>query len=472
MYRNPASLGCFFAACSCAVAAGEPLCLAPENPHYFRFRGRPTVVITSGEHYGAVLNLDFNMLRYLDTLAAAGLNGTRLFSGAYVEPQGAFGIAKNTLAPAPGRFICPWARSRTPGYAGGGAKFDLSRWDPGYFQRLRTFVREASRRGIIVEINLFCPFYSNAQWRLSPMNPANNINSLGKVGRAQVYTLDKHGGLLPVQEAMVRKFAEELREFDNIYYEIMNEPYIRRIPRSWQWHMADVLASAEKSLGVRHLISMNIANGKARVRAPHPAVSILNFHYAFPPEAVALNYGLGRVIGENETGFHGTAPEYYRIEAWAFILAGGGLFNNLDYSFTVGHEDGRFAIPKSQPGSGGPLLRRQLGILSRFIHRFDFVRMVPARGVFAGPLPAGIRGEALAQPGRQYAVYLYRASAKAAPGRCTLRLDLPAGAYRVRWIRPESGEESEAPALRAGAGGVDLETPVFARDLALRLVRE
>ena len=53
------------------------------------------------------------------------MNYTRIFTGAYVEPEGAFGIARNTLAPKPGRFIAPWRRSDTPGYADGGNKFDL-----------------------------------------------------------------------------------------------------------------------------------------------------------------------------------------------------------------------------------------------------------------------------------------------------------------------------------------------------------
>src|SRR5262245_49939049 len=93
------------------AAARDPLVLHPENPHYFLWRGDPTILITSGEHYGAVLNMDFAHITYLDTLKADGLNLTRTFSGAYVEPQGAFNIARNTLAPAPGKFICPWARS-------------------------------------------------------------------------------------------------------------------------------------------------------------------------------------------------------------------------------------------------------------------------------------------------------------------------------------------------------------------------
>src|SRR2546425_7306407 len=92
------------------AAHRSPLALHPDNPHYFLWRGQPTVLITSGEHYGAVLNLDFDYAKYLDTLARDKLNLTRTFAGgAYVEPQGSFGIARNTLAPAPGRFLCPFA---------------------------------------------------------------------------------------------------------------------------------------------------------------------------------------------------------------------------------------------------------------------------------------------------------------------------------------------------------------------------
>ena len=41
-----------------------------------------------------------------------------------------------------------------------------------------------------------------------------------------------------------------------------------------------------------------------------------------------------------------------RSEAWDFIIAGGGLYNNLDYSFTADHEDGTFQYPDTQPGGG------------------------------------------------------------------------------------------------------------------------
>ena len=269
--------------------ARQPLALHPDNPHYFLFRSKPTVIVTSGEHYGAVLNLDFNYRKYLETLQREGMNNTRTFAGAYCEPPKAFNIASNTLAPLPGRFISPWARSAEPGYANGGNKFDLTKWDPAYFKRLKDFMTHASRRGVIVEMNLFCPFYEDSMWVLSPMNAKNNINGVGTVARTNVYTLDKHGGLLAYQEAMVRKIVTELKDFDNLYYEICNEPYFGGVTLEWQGRIADVIAETELGLRVRHLISQNIANDKAKVDKPHPEISIFNFHYATPPDTVAMN---------------------------------------------------------------------------------------------------------------------------------------------------------------------------------------
>ncbi|MCL6615114.1 MAG: hypothetical protein K6U03_10980 [Firmicutes bacterium] len=62
------------------AGGGEYLRLHPENPRYFLFRGRPRVLITAGEHYGSVINLDFDYLTYLDTLRSWGFNSTRVFA--------------------------------------------------------------------------------------------------------------------------------------------------------------------------------------------------------------------------------------------------------------------------------------------------------------------------------------------------------------------------------------------------------
>src|SRR5205809_1990230 len=98
-----------------SLESKPPLALHPQNPHYFEFRGKPTALITSGEHYGAVLNLDFDYIRYLNTLKADKLNLTRTWSGVYREIPGNFNIRENTLAPQPAKYICPWKRTSTLG---------------------------------------------------------------------------------------------------------------------------------------------------------------------------------------------------------------------------------------------------------------------------------------------------------------------------------------------------------------------
>lgn len=444
-------------------AASGPLALHPENPHYFLWRGQPTVLITSGEHYGALLNLDFDYRKYLDRLAADGMTLTRVFSGAYVEPDGAFNIARNTLAPLPGRFISPWARSDQPGYANGGNRFDLARWDEAYFQRLKNLAAYANEKGIVIEFTLFCPMYEDQQWNLSPMNARNNVNGVGGVGRLDVHTLDKDGGLLTIQETLTRKLVTELNPMDNVMFEIMNEPYVGKVPMAWQHRIADVIAETERGLPKKHLITQNIANKSATIDAPHPGVSVFNFHYAAPPDAVGTNYHLNKVIGDNETGFRGTSDAPYRLEAWDFILSGGGLFNHLDYSFAAGFEDGTFVYPASQPGGGSAAFRRQMKVLSDFIHGFDFVHMRPDNSVVRGGAPAGVTARALVEPGKAMALFVRGGGAST-----VLNVELPAGSWTATWIDTKTGAIARTARV-AGGGTRTLEAPVYDNDIALRL---
>lgn len=414
-----------------------PIALHPQNPHYFTFRGRPTILITSAEHYGAVLNLDFDYATYLKTLRADGMNHTRLWAGTYREIPGSFGITDNTLAPNPERYACPWARSSTPGYAHGGNKFDLARWDEAYFARLKDFMTQASAAGVVVEVNLWCPNYEESLWKASPMHVSNNVNSVGACGKDEVYTL-KHKDLLDVQEATTRKIVRELKDFENLFYEIANEPYFGGITLEWQHRIAEIIADEEKEFPGKHLISQNVANGRAKVDKPHPAISIYNFHYCVPPDAVAMNYRLDKVIGENETGFRGKEDVLYRTEGWDFILAGGALYNNLDYSFTTKVADGTFLNYKS-PGGGSPTLRKQLRILRSFMNSFQFVRMMPDTSVIRTISMESLQGRALVESGRQVAAYFHTP-----PG---------GGSFSVRWTGMIDPQFSETTTFTTTAEG-------------------
>ena len=440
-------------------AQTKPVSLHPENQHYFSYKGKPTILITSGEHYGAVMNPDFDYKNYLKTLQKDRLNLTRTMTGGYFEPDGAFKIAKNTLAPSPEKFIGPWAR------AADGKKFDLNKWDEAYFARLKAFMAEAQKRGVIVELALFCPFYEDIQWKLSPFNLKNNVNMLGDIPRTNVYTLDKSKGLLAVQEKMVRKIVEELKGFPNLIYEICNEPYFGGITLEWQEYISKVIFDTEKSFAHQHLISQNIANGSKKIENPNPLVSVFNFHYAAPPKAITLNYHLNKVIGENETGFKGQKDSTYRKEAWELILAGGGLYNNLDYSFTTEHPEGSFHYPADQPGGGSITLRKQLSYLKKFIGSFNFVALKPENSIYTGGLPKGLTPYLLAETGKQYAFYLMGGK------QVNPELNLPKGSFSLEWMNPLNGKIEKRDKFNHSGGKVKLTSPEFAEDIALKIFK-
>ena len=459
-----------------------PISLHPENTHYFQFRGEPTILIGSTEHYGAVMNLDFDYIRYLDELSAKVLNITRTFSGIYVEPQGAFGITKNTLAPGKEKFICPWARSNQYGYPAGGNKFDLTKWNEAYFARLKDFISQAGKRNIVVELDLFSNFYDTIQWKLSPLYYTNNINNLEPIPDHKEVLSLRHPELMKIQEEMVRKILSECNSFDNLYYEVCNEPYFGDMEAldSWEEHMTSVVAEAENMLPYKHLISQNIQNGSLKIENPDPAVSIFNFHYAKPPVTVEMNYGLNKPIGDNETGFNGIEDVKYRTEGWDFLTAGGALFNNLDYSFTSENENGNFVVLPGQPGGGGEKLRSQLSTLKAVFGEIDFIKMKPVNYSLEPRLPEKATVRILAEDGKQYLVYInnWHHEKGEQPVSEDLDLtdfkvpvDLPSGNYSCEWIDPVTGQRTGL-ILNSHKGGEHTFIPTSLKEDLVLLIKK
>jgi hypothetical protein len=315
------------------IVLGPPLDLYPDNPRFFRFRGEPTFLLTSAEHYGAVFNLDLD-------------------------------------APRPGRFLAPWARSGVPGYAYGGSRFDLDRIEPAYVERLRDFVRQAGLRGVIVELTLFTAMYTDTHWTTSPMHPDNNVNGVGRVAHDGVYRLD-NDGLLPYQVALAQRLAAALVEFDNVFLELVNEPYFANVAPEWTDRIVAGLEEEFDRAGRRLLLAWNVANFHGRADAVAPGVSVLNFHYANPPDAVRINHDLAVPVVYDETGYlgiaDGTARERVVVhgiskpgEAYACHLAG-ELPERVELHLAPGEYRYRWIDPvtgtttPAQPAPGEPV---------------------------------------------------------------------------------------------------------------------
>jgi hypothetical protein len=474
-----------------AVAGGraEPIRAHPDNPHYYLFRGRPTVLITSAEHYGAVINRAFDYDAYLDALKSYGLNYTRIYPAAFIEPEGTF-LAENTLAPKSEDLIQPWARSQTPGYRSGGNRFDLNRWDAEYFRRLKDFVAQADARGIVVEVCFF-----NAQnrgsWPMSPLYWKNNIQGEGRTDYNGVQTIN-HPELLRRQDEFVRRIVEEVNAFDNVILEICDEPTVYGTPKAlagpWIGHLVEVVRQTESGLPKKHLLGQQMmgAIGGPIDFTSHADVSVIVTQYIWqtPDEQVggmkALDqvYDRNKPIDLNETGYYPLSSWYegdkasdVRVEAWEFMVGGGSSFNNLNAMYTV--QD-----PAGKAAENTPVLKTMQS-LKEFIEGFDFLKMRPDRSFVVSGMPAGAYYRGISERGQQYALYHHHSKLKpyvykVVPGSYEERLvlDLPSGAYQADWVNPSTGAVLGTETFAHTGGQRPLATPHHAVDVALRIKRQ
>lgn len=451
--------------------------LHPKNNHYFEYKNQATVLITSGEHYGAVINLDFDFETYLATLHRIGLNHTRIFLGDYVEEPNAFCIEKNTLAPAEGRFICPWLRSNVPGFSRGGNKFDLDRWNPAYFERLHQFMSSAQEKDIIVEAVLF---FAGYLFQHSPLHHSNNINKSDPITAKQYLTLG-NGNILTRQRQYCQKLVQELNQYDNLIFNVANEPWFDNqehpgfasppplATKKWIQQVSDWIVETERALPKKHLISLDYTNEgqiipENELNTFFKNISVFNHHYDRNAWSVKFNYHrTNHIMSFNETGLMPPVTAQYRIQGWKYIFSGGALYNNLDFTFQVGHEDGSGGTNFTcewYNGCTDPEMKYQLAALLRFMNSIQFINMKPDYRAVA--LNYGDENiYPLVWEGHQYAVYFEGGS------RAKIKLHVPPGTWQVKWLQPSDLKELEVETVKLQQGSLDLIGPKYEDDILL-----
>jgi hypothetical protein len=466
----------------------KPLSLHPDNPHYFLFREKPAVLITSAEHYGAVINLDFDYVTYLDCLAEHRLNYTRIYPGALVEKEGDI-VPENTLAPRSDRLVLPWARSTEPGFAMGGNKFDLDTWDEKYFARLQDFVAKCSERDIVVEICFFnCQYEKN--WSLQALYHSNNIQREGNCDHLAFQSL-RDKPLVARQEAYVAKIVREVNGYDNVILEIADEPGLLGTPaeeyHAWISQLIDVVVETESSLPNKHLIAQQMEgelNGPGDFSADD-RVSVIVGQYLWIAGAKQIG-GMrllqtdyedhDKVIELNETVYYplwynGDREAASRAEAWEFIVGGGAGYNHLNGMFTVTNPAGRDRNRNNEK------VLNAFMHLRNFIESFDFIRMYRDTTTVVGGVPADAFAQCLSEPARQYAFYIHHSLLRgnmyvARPGEYqdNIVFDLPPAEYSVQWLSPEFGTVVATESFLHRSGRVTLPTPVYSVDIALKII--
>jgi len=158
----------------------------------------------------------------------------------------------------------PWPRTG-PGQANDGApKFDLTEFDPEYFDRLRRRVQKAGESGIYVSVMLFegWELQFTDGWENHPFHSPNNVNGIeadlngdGSGIEFNTVTAGEAGRRVQeLQEAYVRQVIDTVNGFDNVLYEICNEAHVNST--EWQYHMIRFVKDHEARKPKQHPVGM------------------------------------------------------------------------------------------------------------------------------------------------------------------------------------------------------------------------
>ncbi len=446
-------------ACFCGAAVAEPmgpLVLSPANPRYFQNVATGEVVYLTGAHtWPSLVDMGttdpppaFDFDGYLDWMSEFDHNFIRLWTWELVtwDTTANRQEKKHTVAPL------PYARTG-PGQAlDGKPKFDLTKFNPEYFERLKTRVASAREHGIYISVMLFEGWglqFAKGAWEGHPFNPKNNINGIdgdtdGDGKGVEVHQLGNEA-VTAIQETYVRKVIETVNGFDNVLYEISNENH----PAStdWQYYMIRFIHATEATMPRQHPVGMTFQykGGKNETL------------FGSPAEWVSPN---------PEGGYRDDPPvadgRKVVITDTDHLWGIGGSQTWVWKSFMRGHNpifmdpyDGEVLGPDAD-AKWDPI-RKSLGYTRQFAQRMDLARTVPLKDMAS-------TGYCLAEPGTKYLVFRPEGQGD------SFTVRLPAGTYTCEWFNPSKGQRAAVETVEVQSGEREFRPP-FGGDAVLFLTR-
>ena len=200
-----------------------------ENPNYWQYNDRP-ILLFGGSDRDNIFQWagdGTKLIDHLDLLKNCGGNYIRctMSSRAYT-PDG----YRWDLLPYP--------------FAEVDGKYDLRQWNEEYWNKLRTFLRETKKRGIVVQLEFWDRWNESGDsrsarfgWYDSPWNPNNNStydwadSPLLKPGKTDFYNAFHYAAvkndqvLLPLEQRFVEKVIDEVidNRNDHVLFQVDNE---------------------------------------------------------------------------------------------------------------------------------------------------------------------------------------------------------------------------------------------------------
>jgi hypothetical protein len=438
--------------------AAGPLRVHPTNPRYFTDGSRSpdgslrTVYLTGAHTWNNLVDMwrgekavRFDFDAYLDFLERHGNNFIRLWTWDSVtwdtraNGRDGRGFVFH-VAPL------PWARTG-PGKARDGKhRFDLSKFDPEYFDRLRARVKAAGQRGVYVSVMLFEGWglhHGNRgrnapegwAWHGHPFHPDNHVNGVG-AGTADCITGAVHrlgnARVKAFQAAYLRKVVNTVNDLDNVLYEVINEGG----QKEWDWWVVKTIHDEERNRPKQHPVGLT-GHGAERLAS------------MLASQADWVSPGRADGFGDDPPAWNGKKVSLLDTD---HIWGLGGSADWVWKSFVRGHNP-LFMDPYDGAVLGKPMdplwepVRRALGQTRRLAERVHLSALTP-RGDLASS------GYCLAAPGKEYVVYV--------PTGGHVRVDLSAARGKIMAERfdPERDRTTAAtPVPGAAAARVHFRAP-------------
>jgi hypothetical protein len=461
-------IGWLLAVQAVSQTAAGPLRVHPTNPRYFtdgtkNHDGSLKAVYLTGSHTwdnlvdmgkaDPLAPFDFNA--YLDFLERYSHNFIRLWAwdSTTWDTRANGALGKDFIHKAA---PLPWVRTGPGNALDGKLKFDLTRFQPEYFERLRSRVAAAGQRGIYVSVMLFEGWglmHGNRRrntedgwaWRSHPFNPANNVNGLEIEGAdalsGRVHTLHNPGAN-KLQTAYIRKVVDTVNDLDNVLYEVINEGG----EKEWNWWVVETVKDYERTKPKQHPVGIT-GHGGERV-------------------ATMLASPADWISPGGQDGYRDPAPAWdgrkVSLLDTDHIWGVGGNHGWVWRSFLRGHNpifmdpyEGSVLGDRFDPKF--ELLRRNMGYALRYAGKMNLVAMTPHGELASTEF-------CLADPGSEYLIYVPDG------GEVTVDLSAASGSLAVEWLEARSGQTTPG---QSTAGGVkrSFKTP-FDGDAVLYLRRQ
>jgi hypothetical protein len=377
-----------------------PLRILARNPRYFTDGSGKAMLLAGSHTWVNMLDIGksdppptFNYGAYLDFLHNHNHNFFRLWTCALPHETDNEQTYSVILFCDPQ----PWPRTGPGNAMDGKPRFDLTKFNQRYFDRLRSRVMLAGEQGIYVSVMLFDGFgvqFGRHPDDGYPFDDGNNINEITAPGTTS------HDLGIPavtrVQDAYVRKVIETVNDLDNVLYEVANEA--GSYSTNWQYHMIDLIKHYEASMPKQHPVGMTFQyKGGTDATLYDSQADWVSPAAPLPPEAT----GNKVIINDTDHSFYYTkmmsgGHNGQRAWAWENFARGNNLAFMDPYLNAL---PGRNAPGSNEVDPYWEEIRRTLGDIRNYADKIDLANMVPQQALVVGG------GFCLGSPGAQYLVF-------------------------------------------------------------------